>query len=59
MPAAVSEKETRVTPRGAAQMVEKARWAAAAYAAYPRAAVLAIVGAVAAAGGGRAPPPGP
>ena len=49
MPAAVSEKETRVTPRGAAQMVEKARWAAAAYAAYPRAAVLAIVGAVAAA----------
>ena len=49
MSTAISEKETRATPHNAAQMVEKARWAATAYATYPREAVLKIVGAVAAA----------
>jgi acyl-CoA reductase-like NAD-dependent aldehyde dehydrogenase len=47
MSAVVGEEDTRLTLHGAAQMVEKARWAAASFARYPRVAVLPIVEAVA------------
>jgi acetaldehyde dehydrogenase/alcohol dehydrogenase len=47
MPAVLEKEEQKLTPYGAAQMVEKARWAAASFATYPRAAVLAIAGAAA------------
>jgi acetaldehyde dehydrogenase/alcohol dehydrogenase len=47
MSAVLDEADTRLTPHRAAQMVEKAGWAAASYATYPREAVMKIVGAVA------------
>jgi acyl-CoA reductase-like NAD-dependent aldehyde dehydrogenase len=49
MSTAVGENEVKAMPHDAAQMVEKARWAAASYATYPREAVLGLTGAVAAA----------
>ena len=48
------EKETKPAPHNARQMVEKARGAAAAYATYPRQAVLDVAAAVAAAGAAEA-----
>jgi acyl-CoA reductase-like NAD-dependent aldehyde dehydrogenase len=49
-----TEPEAALTPHRAAQMVEKARWAAAAFSTYGRAEVLAIARAAAEAGAGAA-----
>ena len=54
MPTAIDETDTGLTPHQAAQMIEKARWAAASFATYPRAAVLTIVEAMAKAGAAEA-----
>jgi acyl-CoA reductase-like NAD-dependent aldehyde dehydrogenase len=50
MSTAIDETEPGLTLHQAAQMVEKARWAAASFATYPRQAVLAVVEAMAKAG---------
>jgi len=54
MATAIDETDTGLTPHQAAQMIEKARWAAASFATYPRAAVLTIVEAMAKAGAAEA-----
>jgi acyl-CoA reductase-like NAD-dependent aldehyde dehydrogenase len=50
----LDKPEQRLDPQRVAQMVEKARWAAASYATYPRSAVMPIVAAVAKAGAAEA-----
>lgn len=54
MAAVLDKPEQKLDPQRVAQMVEKARWAAAAFATYPRSAVLAIAEAAAKAGAAEA-----
>jgi acyl-CoA reductase-like NAD-dependent aldehyde dehydrogenase len=54
MASANNESDTGLAPHQAAQMIEKARWAAASFATYPRQAVLDIARAVAEAGAAEA-----
>jgi len=54
MSGVLAEMEGRLSPYGADQMLQKAGWAAASFASYPRAAVLAIAEAVARAAAGEA-----